>query len=190
MARTPSSMLELGTKLPTFSLTNGVDNTLFTSDDLTKANGLLVMFICNHCPFVIHVKEQLQDLAKWAESNQVGVVAINANDVANYPADSPQKMLLEGYEFPYLYDKSQEVAKQFQASCTPDFYLFNGKKALYYRGQLDDARPGNDEAIDGHSLRKAISAMANGDEADSVVQFPSIGCNIKWQAGNEPHYYR
>jgi len=190
MAKTPSSMLELGTKLPTFSLTNGVDNKLYTSDEFTKANGLLVMFICNHCPFVIYVKDQLQKLAKWAESNQVGVVAINSNDVENYPADSPQKMLLEGYEFPYLYDKSQEVAKQFRAACTPDFFLFDGKKALFYRGQLDDARPGNAKAIDGHSLRRAISAILNNDEANTVIQLPSLGCNIKWQTGNEPYYYR
>jgi thiol-disulfide isomerase/thioredoxin len=186
MARTPSTMLALGTKLPEFSLSNGIDNTFITSTELFKENGLLVMFICNHCPFVIHVKQQLILLSKWADSKQIGVVAINANDVENYPDDSPKKMLLEGYEFPYLFDEDQKVAMSFNAACTPDFYLFDKRKELFYRGQLDDARPGNDKPVDGHSIRTAISAMINDKKADTVEQLPSLGCNIKWKKGNEP----
>lgn len=190
MARTPSNMLELGTKLPAFSLTNGIDTNQISSTSLVGKNGLLVMFICNHCPFVVHVKTQLQALAKWAIEQQVGVVAINANDVENYAADSPQNMQLEGYDFPYLFDESQEVAKVFKAACTPDFYLFNKQQELFYRGQLDNSRPGNEQKVDGHSLRRAITAMINGEQATSIEQFPSLGCNIKWKKGNEPHYYQ
>lgn len=181
MARTPSTMLDLGTILPKFSLTNGLDDKAFSSESLMKENGILVMFICNHCPFVIHVKEQLIAIGEFAASNQIGVVAINANDVENYPADSPEKMLLEGYKFPYLFDESQEVAKAFNAACTPDFYLFDANKALYYRGQLDESRPGNDKAVDGASLRAAISAMLANKKAESIEQLPSLGCNIKWK---------
>jgi hypothetical protein len=189
MARTPSTMLPLGSKLPQFSLTDGLQGPSIHAYECQQQNGLLVMFICNHCPFVLHVKDELKHLAAWLESNEIGVVAINSNDVQNYPDDAPAKMTLQGYAFPYLFDEDQSIAKAFKAACTPDFYLFDAHGHLFYRGQLDDSRPGNEEPVDGHSIREAVQAMLNGQQADSVEQKPSLGCNIKWKEGHAPNYF-
>ncbi len=149
-------------------------------------------FICNHCPFVIHLREALALLGKEAQERGLQVVAISSNDVENYPQDSPALMAQEkvnaGYTFPYLYDETQEVAKAYEAACTPDFYLFDGEQRLVYRGQFDASRPGNDEPIDGADLRAAIDALLAGD-GPAERQLPSLGCNIKWKAGNAPAYF-
>ena len=191
MARTPSTMLALGTQAPDFSLPDTEGKTVSLSD-LAGAPGLLVAFICNHCPFVIHLREALALLGKEAQERGVQVVAISSNDVENYPQDSPALMAQEkvnaGYTFPYLYDETQEVAKAYEAACTPDFYLFDGDQRLVYRGQFDASRPGNDEPINGADLRAAIDALLAGD-GPAEHQLPSLGCNIKWKAGNAPAYF-
>jgi peroxiredoxin len=190
MALTASTMLKLGTQAPDFSLPDTEGNSL-SLKDFDDKNVLLVMFICNHCPYVKHVREELVRLARDYQPKGVGIVAINANDVANYPDDSPENMKKEkesvGYSFPYLYDETQEVAKAYTAACTPDFFVFDGERKLIYRGQLDDARPGNDEPIDGHDLRAALDAALAGEPAPDT-QKPSMGCNIKWKSGNAPNY--
>ena len=190
MAETPSTMLTLGTEAPDFSLpdTNGKN---VSRDQAAGEKGLLVMFICNHCPFVIHVREQLAQLGKDYMPQGIGVVAISANDISTHPQDSPEKMAQEvktaGYTFPYLYDESQQVAQAYRAACTPDFFLFDSDKKLAYRGQLDDSRPGNNKPVTGKDLRAALDAvLAGGPVSDQ--QLPSMGCNIKWKAGNEPDY--
>lgn len=199
MAQTPSTMhLELGTEAPDFALpdynaaTSQPTGTIVTRDEVSEENGFLVMFICNHCPFVKHIRKELAALGDFCADRAVGIVAIMPNDVANYPDDAPAKMTAEakdaGYDFPYLYDESQEVAKAYHAACTPDFFLFDADLKLVYRGQLDDARPGNDEPVTGRDLRAAIEALANGD-AVIGEQKPSIGCNIKWVKGQEPAYF-
>jgi hypothetical protein len=151
-----------------------------------------VMFICNHCPFVKHVADQLATLGRDCMGQGVGVVAISANDVSLHPADSPEQMVREaedrGYVFPYLYDETQEVAKDYRAACTPDFYLFDAEQKLIYRGQLDASRPGNEIPVTGHDLRAAIAALLAG-QPPVADQIPSLGCNIKWKAGNEPPYF-
>ena len=191
MARTPSTMLALGTQAPDFSLPDTEGKTVSLAD-LAGAPGLLVAFICNHCPFVIHLREALAELGKEAQERGLKVVAISSNDVENYPQDSPALMAEEkanaGYTFPYLYDESQEVAKAYEAACTPDFYLFDGDQRLVYRGQFDASRPGNDEPINGADLRAAIDALLAGD-GPAENQLPSLGCNIKWKAGNAPAYF-
>lgn len=190
MALTASTMLPLGTQAPDFSLPDTEGNSL-SLKDFDDKNVLLVMFICNHCPYVKHVRDELVRLARDYQPKGVGIVAINANDVANYPDDSPENMKKEkesvGYSFPYLYDETQEVAKAYTAACTPDFFVFDGERKLIYRGQLDDARPGNDEPIDGHDLRAALDAALAGEPAPDT-QKPSMGCNIKWKSGNAPNY--
>jgi len=190
MARTPSTMLELGTTAPDFSLKDTVSGRLVSRAEYA-GRPLLVMFICNHCPFVQHVRGALAAIGR-DYGDRVGIVAINPNDVANYPDDAPEKMRAEaethGYVFPYVHDESQDVAKAYRASCTPDFFLFDTMHTLVYRGQLDDSRPGNDEPVTGKDLRGAIEAVVN-DGAPSLRQLPSIGCNIKWIKGNEPEYY-
>lgn len=190
MALTPSTMLPLGTKAPDFSLPDTEGNTVSLSDFKGK-KALLVMFICNHCPYVKHVREELAKLGKECEAKDVGVVAINSNDVDNYPEDSPEKMAQEkqhfGYTFPYLYDETQEVAKAYSAACTPDFFLFGQDHKLVYRGQFDDSRPGNDIPVTGNDLREAIDKVLDGDTI-SMKQKPSMGCNIKWKPGNAPGY--
>ena len=190
MALTASTMLKLGTQAPDFSLPDTEGNSL-SLKDFDDKNVLLVMFICNHCPYVKHVREELVRLARDYQPKGVGIVAINANDVANYRDDSPENMKKEkesvGYSFPYLYDETQEVAKAYTAACTPDFFVFDGERKLIYRGQLDDARPGNDEPIDGHDLRAALDAALAGEPAPDT-QKPSMGCNIKWKSGNAPNY--
>ncbi|MCA9559616.1 MAG: thioredoxin family protein [Myxococcales bacterium] len=190
MARTPSTMLPLGTPAPDFNLPD-VDGDLTSLDDFDGAPALLVMFICNHCPFVIHLRAALAAFGtEYGE--QIAIVAINANDANAYPDDAPDKMADEaadaGYTFPYLFDASQEVAKAYHAACTPDFFLFDAERKLVYRGQFDDSRPGNGKPITGADLRAAVDAVLAG-KAPSEEQAPSLGCNIKWRPGNEPSYF-
>ncbi|MFZ4732103.1 MAG: thioredoxin family protein [Pirellulales bacterium] len=192
MARTPSTMVPLGTPAPDFNLPN-VDGRMVSLDQVVGPRGTLVMFICNHCPFVKHVADQLALLGREAIGRGIGVVAISANDVASHPADSPEQMVHEaeerGYPFPYLYDESQVVAQAYRAACTPDFFLYDAARRLVYRGQLDDSRPGNGVPVDGADLRAAIEALLAG-RPGPADQKPSIGCNVKWKPGREPDYYR
>lgn len=189
MAMTPSTMLALGTAAPDFKLPDTNGKTVSLSD--FRGKPVLVMFICNHCPFVKHIRGALAQLGRDYQSH-VGIVAISSNDVENYPDDSPAKMKAEaksaGYTFPYLFDKTQAVAKNYRAACTPDFYLFDANHKLIYRGQFDDSRPGNGIAVTGKDLRAALDAVLKGEEP-SANQKPSIGCNIKWKSGNEPDYF-
>lgn len=191
MVRTPSTMVPLGTSAPDFSLTN-VDGRTLSFADVAGPKGTVVMFICNHCPFVKHVADQLASLGRDYLPRGIGVVAISANDVSTHPADSPEQMVREaeerGYPFPYLYDDTQHVAQAYRAACTPDFYLFDADRALVYRGQLDPSRPGNDVPVTGRDLRAAIDALLAGKPPLSD-QIPSLGCNIKWKVGNEPDYW-
>jgi len=191
MARTPSTMLPLGTRAPAFDLVD-YDGRRYGLDDFTEAPGLLVMFICNHCPFVIHVREELARLADAYAARGVAVVGIMSNDYANYGDDAPAKMKVEaetyGYRFPYVVDEDQRVAKAYQAACTPDFFLFDGDQRLVYRGQLDASRPGNGVAVTGEDLRAALDALLDA-RPRAALQVPSVGCNIKWKPGNEPAYY-
>ncbi|MDC6355279.1 MULTISPECIES: thioredoxin family protein [Robiginitalea] len=184
MARTPSNMLPLGTRAPEFELPDTVSGQVRDLQSLQGEKGTLVMFICNHCPFVKHVNSELVRLANQYMPKGISFIAISSNDVENYPDDSPEKMKenarLQGYPFPYLYDASQEVARSYQAACTPDFYLFDDKLDLVYRGQLDDSRPGNGIPVTGKDLEGAITALLNG-ESIPADQKPSIGCNIKWK---------
>ena len=183
MALTHSAMLELGTILPHFDLPNTVNNQQFSSDSLSKNKGKVIMFICNHCPYVIHQHRQILDIAK-KYAGQVEFVAISSNDVENYPDDSPEKMkelaLKLNFNFPYLHDESQEIAKKFKAACTPEFYLFNNDNKLIYRGRIDDSSPGNGVVSSGKDLRNAIDDFLAGREV-SENQYPSMGCNIKWK---------
>lgn len=192
MARTLSMMTELGTVAESFSLPDSRAK-LWTTAEVRGERGLLVAFICNHCPFVKHVREAFAEFAREYQRQGLGIVAINANDITTHPADSPDKMALEateaGYDFPYLYDASQETAKSYGATCTPDFFLYDSNLNLVYRGQFDDSRPGNDQPVTGASLRAAADALLAGLEI-SEDQKPSVGCNIKWRAGNEPSYAR
>ena len=193
MAQTASTMLPLGTLAPDFHLPEPLTGKTVSLDDFQNAPALLVMVICNHCPFVKHIRQELIRFAHDYRAKGVAIVAINANDVANYPNDSPEKMAEEaksfGYPFPYLYDESQAVAKAYHAACTPDFFLFNANRKLSYRGQFDGSRPGNEVAVTGNDLRIAVDAVLAGQPTPSE-QRPSIGCNIKWKVGNEPGYYR
>ena len=183
MARTPSNMVNLGTLAPNFKLLNTINNEPVISDNYFNKNGTIIMFICNHCPFVIHVLDEIVSITKKYD-NEISFIAISSNDIVNYPEDSPElmKKLAEEkkFNFPYLYDETQEVAKKYDAACTPDFFVYNSDKQLVYRGQLDDSRPGNDIPVTGHDLRKAIDSLINGEEIDKN-QKPSIGCNIKWK---------
>ncbi len=190
MALTPSTMLPLGTQAPDFSLPD-TDGKMVSRRDFDGKKGLLVMFICNHCPYVKHVRQELARIGEEYQKKDIGVVAINANDAASYPEDSPEAMKREkaaqGYTFPYLYDATQETAKAYTAACTPDFFVFDSRGRLIYRGQLDDSRPGNDTPVTGKDLRHALDTLLTG-ETISLEQKPSIGCNIKWRRGNEPDY--
>ena len=191
MARTPSTMLPLGTQAPHFQLPN-VDGRVLSLADVAGPKGTVVMFICNHCPFVKHVADELARLGHEYLRRGIGFAAISSNDVATHPADSPEQMVAEaderGYAFPYLYDETQEVAKAYHAACTPDFYLFDADRKLVYRGQLDPSRPGSDVPVSGRDLRGAIEALLAG-KAPVAEQVPSLGCNIKWKPGNEPGYF-
>jgi len=183
MARTPSNMLALQTQAPDFSLFDTVSGDTKNLQSLRGIRGTLIMFICNHCPFVVHVNPELSKLGKEYQEKGIGFIAISSNDVVNYPQDSPSLMTEiaqeAGYTFPYLYDETQEVAKAYDAACTPDFYLFDANLRLVYRGQLDNSRPGNGLPVTGLDLRTAMDALLKGD-AISTNQKPSIGCNIKW----------
>ena len=191
MVRTPSTMLPLGTPAPDFSLPN-IDGRTVSLAEVAGAKGTLVMFICNHCPFVKHVADQLAALGRDYAPRGVGIVAISSNDVATHPADSPEQMVHEaeqrGYVFPYLYDQTQEVARAYHAACTPDFFLFDGSRKLVYRGQLDSSRPGNGIPVTGADLRAALDVVLAGRPV-AADQIPSLGCNIKWKQGNEPPYF-
>ncbi|MBZ5638283.1 MAG: thioredoxin family protein [Acidobacteriia bacterium] len=188
MAATPSTMLELGRRAADFSLPD-TDGKTVSLSDFDGAKALLVMFICNHCPYVKHVQQELAALGREYGKRGAAVVAISSNDVAAYPDDAPDKMKIEkeraGYTFPYLFDESQDVAKAYQAACTPDFFVFDGGRKLVYRGQMDESRPGNGVPVTGKDLRAALDAVLASREVPAD-QKPSIGCNIKWRAGNEP----
>ena len=190
MALTPSTMLPLGTTAPDFTLPDTNGKTVSLADFKDKP-ALLVMFICNHCPYVKHIRAGLAQLARDYLPRGAGIDGINSNDVENYPDDSPTKMKDEaksaGYSFPYLYDETQAVAKAYHAACTPDIYLFDKSHKLVYRGQFDDSRPGNGIPVTGKDLRAALDAVLAG-KPTSEMQAASIGCNIKWKAGNEPDY--
>ncbi|MCS6852125.1 MAG: thioredoxin family protein [Gemmataceae bacterium] len=188
MALTPSRMVPLGTPAPDFSLPDTTGR-LVSLSDFKDAPALLVAFICNHCPYVQHIRHAFAQLAREYQQRGVAVVAINSNDAVAYPDDSPAKMVEEvkkvGYTFPYLYDETQEVARAYGATCTPDFFLYDRQRKLVYRGQMDSSRPGNDKRNDGADLRAALDAVLAGREP-SPHQVPSVGCNIKWKPGNEP----
>ena len=192
MSAVNSTMLELGTKAPKFSLPDTVTGKNVQLKDFRGNKALLVMFISNHCPYVKNIKEGITEYAKDYLPKGVGIVAISSNDVENYPDDSPEKMKEDaekyGYPFPYLYDEIQEVAKAYKAACTPDLFLFDEKHELVYRGQFDSSRPGNDEPVTGEDLREATDKVLAGEEVPED-QAPSIGCNIKWKEGNEPEYF-
>ena len=191
MALTPSTMLPLGTTAPDFKLpdTNGK---IISPADFKHQAALLLIFMCNHCPYVVHIRAGLAQLARDYAPRGVGIIGINANDVKNYPADSPAKMKDEvkaaGYIFPYLYDETQAVAKAYRAACTPDIFLFDRRRRLGYRGQFDASRPGNGLPVTGQDLRAALDAVLAGKPV-ADRQVASIGCNIKWKAGNEPDYF-
>jgi peroxiredoxin len=183
-------MLPLGTPAPDFTLPDPDGKTVSLAE-FRDAPALLVVFMCNHCPYVKHVRQRLAGLARDYQAKGVAVVGINSNDVANYPDDSPEKMREEienaGYTFPYLYDEDQSVAHAYHAACTPDFFVFDRDRKLVYRGQMDDSRPGNDKPVTGADLRAALDAVLAGEPV-SEQQKPSAGCNIKWKKGNEPDY--
>jgi peroxiredoxin len=191
MVKTASTMLPLGTKAPQFTLVN-VDGREVSTADFKGAPALLVIFMCNHCPFVIHVSDELARLAREYQERGVAVVGISANDASQYPQDSPEQMVHEvqnrGYTFPYLYDETQEVARAYHAACTPDFFLFDAQQQLVYRGQLDDSRPDSGIPVTGRDLRAALDAVLAGDPV-TADQKPGIGCNIKWKEGAEPDYF-
>lgn len=184
-------MLELGTEAPDFKLFDTVNNQLVSLRDFDNAKGLLVVFMCNHCPYVQHILEGFVEAVRDLQQKGIGVVAISSNDVENYPDDSPVKMASLAREhqftFPYLYDGTQEVAKAYRAACTPDFFLFDEKNSLVYRGQFDDSRPGSDVPVTGKDLRAAVSQLLE-DGTPLEDQKPSMGCNIKWKKGNAPEY--
>lgn len=184
MALTESNMLELGSTLPSFTLPEVIQGDMISSPNPGQYEGILILFICNHCPYVIHVLPEIVKISKDYQNGKLKIIAISSNDVERYPDDSPEFMkslaLKEGFNFPYCYDESQDVAKLFQAACTPDFYLFNTNLELVYRGRLDGSRPGNDVELNGKDLRLAIDALLSGLEPVSA-QFPSVGCSIKWK---------
>lgn len=193
MVRTNSTMLPLGTVAPDFSLVS-VDGQTYSLDSFSDAKALLVIFMCNHCPYVIHIADHLASLANEYQARGVAVVGISSNDVSKYPQDSPEQMVHEaeqrGYTFPYLYDETQDVAKSYKAACTPDFFVFDAERKLVYRGQMDDSRPKTDDPkpITGSDLRKALDDVLLGQPVTDD-QIPSLGCNIKWMEGNEPDYF-
>ena len=184
MSRTPSTMRALGTYAPYFELDDVISGKKIRFNEQTKSKAILVFFICNHCPYVKHINQELTRLAQDYQAKNVLFLAINSNDVINYPDDSPENMKLtaeqEQYPFPYLFDETQEIAKAYQAACTPDFFLFDENHVLTYRGQLDDSRPGNNLPVTGISLRKALDCLMENKEIN-LVQKPSLGCNIKWK---------
>ena len=192
MAKTLSTMLDLGTTAPEFALPDAVSGKTITLGDFAESKALLVMFICRHCPFVKHIEQELARLGRDYANRDVAIVAISANDAADNPDDAPEslKEMAEqlGFGFPFLYDETQSVAKAYSAACTPDFFLFDQSRKLVYRGQFDDSRPENGIPVTGKDLRAAIDSVLS-DEAVNSDQRASIGCNIKWKSGNEPAYY-
>ena len=188
MSRTPSNMPDLGLDAPDFSLPDPTGK-LYSLDDFSDAKALLVVFMCNHCPFVIHLREALSAFASEYQAKGAAVVGINANDITDRPADSPEMMAEEikqqNYTFPYLFDESQQTAMAYRAACTPDFFLYDGDRKLVYRGQFDGSRPGNGVPVSGEDLRAAMDALLAG-QAIPPDQKPSMGCNVKWRPGNEP----
>jgi peroxiredoxin len=192
MVKVPSTMAPLGSAAPDFSLPEPATGRTITRDDFADAPALLVAFLSNHCPFVKHIAAELADFGREYEAKGMAVVGICANDVVTHPDDSPEKMAAEvelrGYNFPYLFDSSQEVAKAFAAACTPDFFLYDAERRLAYRGQFDASRPSLDVPVTGADLRAACDAVLAG-RAPSADQRPSVGCNIKWKAGNEPAWF-
>jgi peroxiredoxin len=192
MVKTASTMLTLGTKAPDFSLTSAVDGKKVSLNDFSNKPALLVIFMCNHCPFVKHIAEGLAAFAKEYQSKGLAVVGISSNDYEAFPDDAPQKMAEEararGYTFAYLVDADQQVAKKYRAACTPDFFLFDGQRKLVYRGQFDSSRPQSGIPVTGEDLRRAVDAVLTGQPIP-VEQRPSIGCNIKWKPSQEPEYF-
>jgi peroxiredoxin len=192
MALTPSTMLPLGTAAPDFSLTDTVSGKKMSLATF-KEKALLVMFICNHCPYVKHLKAALAQLGRDYAEKDVAIVGISANDPGSHPEDAPEKLAADakasGYNFPLLFDDTQKVAQAYKAACTPDFFVFDAGRKLVYRGQFDDSRPGNGKPVTGSDVRSAIDAAAAGKPVPAK-QTASIGCNIKWRAGNEPAYYK
>ena len=192
MSLTPSTMLELGTPAPDFALPEPLTGETVRLADFGDARGLLVVFMCNHCPYVKHLRDGLVAWARDYAPRGIATVAISSNDVDNYPDDAPEKMADEArayeYPFPYLFDEDQSVARAYRAACTPDFFLFDGEQRLFYRGQFDQARPGNEAPVTGSDLRAAADALLAGEPAPAE-QVPSMGCNIKWKPGHEPDYF-
>ena len=192
MALVPSTMLPLGTPAPDFALPEPDTGRTVSLADFDGAPALLVAFLCNHCPYVKHIADRFAAVAADFQRDGAAVVAVNSNDVTTHPADSPANMKLEvarrGYTFPYLFDETQETAKVYRAACTPDFFLFDGDRRLAYRGQFDATRPGSSEMVTGRDLRAAMAAVLAG-RTPSAEQVPSIGCNVKWRAGNEPEWW-
>jgi peroxiredoxin len=190
MALTPSTLLDLGTEAVPFALPD-TEGKIVTLDDFAGAHALLLIFLCNHCPYVKHVRHELAKLGREYQGRGVAVVGISSNDVVTHPEDSPEMMRREkaevGYTFPYLFDETQEVAKAYRAACTPDFFLFDGEQRLVYRGQLDDSRPNSPIPVTGKDLRAALDAVLAGTSV-AEKQRPSLGCNIKWKPGQGPGY--
>ena len=184
MANTLSNMLPLGTKAPHFELFDTISNTIINLETIKGEKGTVIMFICNHCPFVIHINKTLVAIAKSYQKKGIGFAAISSNDAVKYPQDGPEKMKLhadiENYPFPYLYDESQTIAKAYDAACTPDFFMFDANLKLVYRGQLDDSRPGNNVPVTGNDLRHALDCLIE-SKMNTAIQKPSIGCSIKWK---------
>lgn len=184
MAYKESNMIPLGSKAPNFTLMDTISDKWLSLNDVKGAKATVVMFICNHCPYVIHVNSELVKLANDYLPKEVGFVAISSNDAVNYPDDSPDKMKLkaqeEAFPFPYLYDESQQVAKDYDAACTPDLYIFDADLCLAYRGRLDDSRPNSGKELTGKDMRDALETILQGKPVETI-QFPSAGCNIKWK---------
>lgn len=193
MVATPSTMAPLGSRAPDFRLPDTVSGRTISLDSFAGKKALLVMFLSRHCPYVQHVKEELARIGRDYAGRGVGIVAISANDVADYPEDAPEKLremaVGTGFCFPFCYDETQETAKAYAAACTPDFFLYDHERRLVYRGQLDDSRPGNGRPVDGRDLRAALDAVLEGRPVPAE-QKPSLGCNIKWRRGNEPDYFK
>jgi thiol-disulfide isomerase/thioredoxin len=191
MSLTPSSMLDLGTKIPYFNLVNTIDNSFHDVNSIEGEKGTLIVFICNHCPYVIHIIDKMIEISKDYNKKGIKSIFISSNNIETHPQDSPIEMKKYAAEkdlsIPYLYDESQETALKFKAACTPDFYLFDSNQKLVYRGRFDDARPGNEKPITGSELRVALENLLN-DKPPLENQMPSLGCNIKWKKGNEPKY--
>ena len=192
MPETPSMMLDLGTPMPSFSLPD-FNGHMVSDADVKGSNALLVAFICKHCPFVRHIRNEFARFATEYQARGLAVIAIASNDTKEFPEDGPEGMKEEaaeaGYTFPYLFDEKQLVARAFKAACTPDLFLFDGQRRLYYRGQFDGSRPKNNVPVNGADLRAAADALLAGEPAPAV-QRPSLGCNIKWSPGNAPEYYK